>query len=105
MRPTLTRLAIIAALLLLPSPLAAEAQKSGKVYRIALVNSGAPANIGPPEVGEAFRRGLREFGYVEGQNITIEYRGAELKAERFPGIMTELVRLGIDIRLFVEVSG
>ena len=97
MRPTLTRLAIIAALLLLPSPLAAEAQKSGKVYRIALVNSGAPANIGPPEVGEAFRRGLREFGYVEGQNITIEYRGAELKAERFPGIMTELVRLGIDI--------
>jgi len=80
---------------LLTAPLAAEAQQKG--HRVALVNSGAPANVGAPEVGEAFRRGLRESGYVEGQNITIEYRGAELKAERFPGIMAELVRLAVDV--------
>jgi putative ABC transport system substrate-binding protein len=82
---------------LLAAPLAVEAQQAAKGYRIAMVNSGAPANVGAPEVGEAFRRGLREFGYVEGQNITIEYRGAELRAERFPGIMAELVRLAVDV--------
>jgi putative ABC transport system substrate-binding protein len=85
-------------LVLLAAPLAAEAQQVGKAYhRIALVNSGAPANVGDSKVGGAFRQGLREFGYVEGQNITIEYRGAELKAERFPGIMAELVHLGVDV--------
>ena len=46
---------------------------------------------------DAFRQGLREHGYVEGQNITVEYRGADSKTERLPGLATELVHLKVDL--------
>jgi putative ABC transport system substrate-binding protein len=46
---------------------------------------------------EAFRKGLRELGYVEGQTYKIEYRSADGQAERFPELAAELVRLGVDI--------
>ena len=46
---------------------------------------------------DAFRQGLRERGYVEGQNIVIEYRAADGKIERFPGLATELIRLKVDL--------
>jgi putative ABC transport system substrate-binding protein len=45
----------------------------------------------------AFRQGLRELGYVEGQNLVIEYRSADGRAERFPDLATELVRLKVDV--------
>jgi putative tryptophan/tyrosine transport system substrate-binding protein len=45
----------------------------------------------------AFRQGLRELGYVEGQNIVIEYRSADGRPERFPDLATELVRLKVDV--------
>jgi hypothetical protein len=44
---------------------------------------------------DAFRQGLRERGYVEGQNIVLEYRAADGKIERFPGLATELTRLKV----------
>src|SRR5262249_35954487 len=44
----------------------------------------------------AFRLGLRELGYVEGQNLLIEYRSADGRAERFPNLAIELVRLRVD---------
>jgi putative ABC transport system substrate-binding protein len=46
---------------------------------------------------EAFRQGLRELGYVEGENIVIEYRYADEKAERLPGLAAELVYLKVDV--------
>jgi len=46
---------------------------------------------------DAFRRGLRELGYVEGHNFTIEYRTADGRPERFPGLAAELVRLKVDV--------
>ena len=46
---------------------------------------------------DAFRQGLRELGYVEGQNFVIEYRSADGRPERFPGLATELVRLKVDL--------
>ena len=50
-----------------------------------------------PHFPEAFRLGLRELGYVEGQNIVIDIRSAEGHAERLPALATELVRLKVDI--------
>ena len=60
---------------LLASPVAAEAQQAGKVYRVGyLGNSSASLE---PDLVEAFRQGLRNLSYVENQNIIIEYRWAE----------------------------
>src|SRR5438552_13474342 len=78
---------------LLAAPLAAEAQEAGKVARIGVLNSGSP----PAPFVEAFKQGLRELGYVEGRNITIEYRWAEGRDERLPGLAADLVRLKVDV--------
>jgi putative tryptophan/tyrosine transport system substrate-binding protein len=64
-----------------------------KVPRIGWLASSGP---GPGLLLESFQRGLRELGYVEGQNLAIEYRHAEGQSERFPGLAAELVRLRVD---------
>ena len=73
----------------------AEAQPAKKILRIGLLSSNRPSPM-PPLV-EAFRRGLRELGYVEGQNILIEYRFAEGKDERYAILAADLVSLGVDV--------
>ena len=45
----------------------------------------------------ALRNGLRDFGYIDGKNIVIEYRGAEEKADRIPSLVNELVQLQVDV--------
>jgi len=76
-------------------PLAAKAQQPTKTYRIGMLETVSPA-LNTAEL-EAFRRGLRELGYVEGQTYKIEYRFADGQAERFPELADELVRLGVDL--------
>jgi len=88
----ITRAALAAALALLAAPLAAPAQQSGKTARVGILFF-----VTSPLLDEAFRQGLRELGYVEGQNIAIEYRSAEGKSERLPGLAAELVRLKVDV--------
>ncbi len=78
---------------LLVTPLAAEAQQAGKVYRIGVLSPGSS----PPGSLEAFREGLRDLGYVEGRTILIEWRFAEGKNERLPSLAEELVRLNVDV--------
>lgn len=80
--------------MLLAGALAAEAQPAGKLYRIGFLWDG-PA-VFPDEI-QAFREGLRDLGYVEGQNLAIEYRWAEGKPERMRELAEELVRLNVDI--------
>lgn len=77
-------------------PLAALAQQpAGRVWRIGVLETiSASANAGS---FDAFRKALREHGYVEGQNLAIEYLSAEGRAERFPGFAAELVRLKVDL--------
>jgi putative ABC transport system substrate-binding protein len=73
----------------------AQAQQPRKVSKIGFLSpvsaSGSTANL------ETFRQSLREFGYIEGKNIVIEYRWAEGKLDRLPELATELVGLGVDI--------
>ena len=80
---------------LLAAPLAAEAQPTGKVYRIGYLAIASPTASGPSM--DAFRQGLREFGWVEGQNVSIEYRFADGETARLPGLAAELVRLNVDL--------
>jgi len=79
---------------LLAAPLAAEAQPAGKVPRIGFLFSGAS---GPAREVDTFRQGLRDLGYIEGQNIAIEYRFAGGQVERLPELAAELVRLKLDV--------
>ena len=73
----------------------AEAQQPKKVPRIGYLSRVDPARESARS--EAIRLALRELGYIEGQNIAIEYRYAEGKRDRFPELAAELVRLKVDI--------
>ena len=73
----------------------AQAQQPKKVYRIGYLSQFEPAR--ESSRSEAIRLALRELGYIEGQNIAIEYRYAEGKPDRFPDLAAELVRLKVDI--------
>jgi putative ABC transport system substrate-binding protein len=75
-------------------PLAAHAQHAGRVYRIGFLWHGPDEFL---DAIEAFRQGLRDYGYVEGRNIVVEYRWAEGKPERMREMAEELVRLKVDI--------
>ncbi len=77
------------------APFAAEAQQAGKVYRIGYLDQGSAARSRP--YFEAFRQGLRDLGWVEGQNIAIEGRFAEGKTDQLPTLAAELVRLKVDL--------
>lgn len=82
---------------LLVGPLAAEAQQSAKVARIGSLTTGSLESPETRASLDAFRQGLHERGYVEGQNILIEYRAANGNIERLPGLAKELVRLKVDV--------
>ena len=73
----------------------ADAQQPKKVPRIGYLSAVDPASESAR--AEAIRLALRELGYIEGQNIAIEYRYAEGKQDRFPELAAELVRLKVDI--------
>jgi putative ABC transport system substrate-binding protein len=75
--------------------LVGEAQQPLRVARIGYLESGSAASATP--YVEAFRRGLRDLGWVEGQNIAIELRYAEGKFDRLPELAAELVRLKVDL--------
>ncbi len=73
----------------------AEAQQTGKVYRIGWLRMRPSPPTGSTSV--AFRQKLRELGYVEGQNLVIEFRSAKREPERRPDLAAELLRLKVDV--------
>jgi len=92
----------VCALGLLAAPVAAEAQPAAKVYRIGFLSStGCPIR---PEIMGPFRQGLLEFNYVEGQNFTIECRGARGATDHLPVFAAELVRLNVDVLVSVGTA-
>jgi ABC transporter substrate binding protein len=82
---------------LLAAPLAAEAQeqKARKVYRIGFLRAGQA----PKPWVEAFQQGLRERGYVDGQNVVVEFRFTDGSVDQLPRLAEELVRLKVDVIL------
>ena len=90
------RRAFLGALGLLAAPRGGEAQPAGRIYRLGFLATGSA----PPRnhaATDAFRAGLREVGWIEGQNLVIEYRGAEGQLDRLPELAAELVRLNVDV--------
>ena len=76
-------------------PLAARAQQPGRVWRIGVLETTSmalnAANF------EAFRQSLRDLGYIQEQNLIIEYRSAEGRGERFADLAADLLRLNVDL--------
>ena len=72
-----------------------DAQQSGKVFRIGFLDPSTPS--GMAVLVEAFREELSKLGWIEGKNISIEYRFAEQKTERLPELAADLVRLKVDV--------
>jgi len=79
----------------LAAPLAADAQPAGKVPRIGFLGLTSPSDR--PPLLDAFRQRLRDLGWVEGQNIVIDYRYGEGRVDRLPDLAAELVRLKVDL--------
>jgi len=86
---------ILVVVVLLAFGVTADAQQPKKVARIGYLSSFDPAI--DSDGTEAIRLALRDLGYIEGQNIAIEYRYAEGKLDRFPELAAELVRLKVDV--------
>jgi putative ABC transport system substrate-binding protein len=93
---------VVALCLLLAAPLAAEAQQIKKTPRIAFIFLNIPetelARPNPTSrYAQAFLEGMRQLGWIDGQNITIEWRTAAGHPERYPAVAQELVKLPVDV--------
>ncbi len=96
------RLAVVLlALVLLVAPLAADAQPAGRVWRIGTLSTGP----GHSPFDAAFVEGLRDLGYVEGQNVVMERRFAQGKLDRLPNLAAELVAAKVDVILVGGTPG
>jgi putative ABC transport system substrate-binding protein len=87
------RRTFFASLAVLAASRGADAQRMGKLARIGYLQGVAPV----PEQDDAFRKRLRELGWIEGQNILIEYRYADGKIDRLAAMAAELVQLNVDV--------
>jgi putative ABC transport system substrate-binding protein len=87
---------ILLVLVVLVAPLAT-AQPQGKIPLVGMLEPGAPYQQSPATCHAGFRQGLRDLGYVEGQNIRLAYRYAEEQKDRLPTLAAELVRLAPDV--------
>jgi len=84
----------------LAAPPAARAQPAARVPRIAVLGL-TPAN---PTLAEAFKQGLGDLGYTDGQNVMVEFRDADSRPERLPQLGVDVVRLGVDL-IFARGAG
>src|SRR6266446_5001646 len=98
MRSMINRRAFVCTLTgsLLATPLAAEAQQAGRVYRIGILTNKA-SDPAESRQWQVFRLGLRERGWIEGENILIEFREAEGNSARLPELAADLVRRKVDL--------
>jgi len=86
-------LAVVLTVSLILAPLTVEGE-STKITRIGIFSTGNPRSAG---IFQAFEQRLRELGYAEGQNLIIEFRNAEGRTDRLPGLAAEMVSLNVDV--------
>src|SRR5437867_12147955 len=91
----------LCSLLLAPCS-AVDAQLTGKIFRIGFLDPSTAS--GSAVLVEAFRQELTKLGWIEGKNLTIEYRFAEQKLERQPELAVDLARLKVDLIVVSRVS-
>src|SRR5262249_57612377 len=94
-------LAVVLTVSLVLAPLAAAAQQP-KVYRLGVLSTGNPHSA---PIFQALEQRLHELGYIEGQNLAIEFRYAEGKSDRLPDLAAELVRLNVDVIVVATEPG
>jgi ABC-type uncharacterized transport system substrate-binding protein len=80
---------------ILAAPLAVDGQQTGKVYRIGYLT--VPSRETAQGVANSFQLGLRDLGWIQGQNVVVDYRFAESNVDRLPDLAAELVRLKADV--------
>jgi putative tryptophan/tyrosine transport system substrate-binding protein len=91
-------LAVVLTMGLTLASLVAEAQSTGSISRVGVLSFGPPPVQGSsPEPNEAFRKGLRDLGYVEGRNVAVELRYANTRTDRLAQLAADLVRLKMDV--------
>jgi putative ABC transport system substrate-binding protein len=101
-----TALVVVLAVSLLAAPLDARAQQPAKIPRVGILLSGFAASPSEPApLGRAFVEGLRNLGWVEGRNVTFEWRHAEGKTDRYPALAAELVALKVDVIVAASTPG
>jgi len=100
------RTVLLGAVSLLASPRAVDAQASGKVYRVGLLSPAGPPPAATYDTRSDIVEVLREFGYVEGRNLTVERRYADGRVERLGTLAAELVQQPVDVIVgFSPVAG
>jgi len=92
---TATRLTLLVAVHILAASLAVSAQQQPKIAKIGWLNSASPA--ASVHLVEAFKKGLRELGHVEGKTFVLELRNADARFERLPDLARELISLKVDV--------
>src|SRR5438445_12033210 len=99
MTSVMDRRAFIAGTLaVVATPLAAEAQQTGKVPRIGVLAPGTPTPGSLPlQVFDAFRQGLRDLGYVEGETVVLETRWDESRPEQIASLVRDLAQRNVDV--------
>jgi putative ABC transport system substrate-binding protein len=103
MKPRALSIAVLLMLGLFVIPPFAYAQQAGKVHRIGLLAQGTPALFRDQGWLKAFQEGLRDLGWVEGQNLMIEYRFAE-QTGQLPGLVAELAGLQLDLIVTINTT-
>jgi putative ABC transport system substrate-binding protein len=94
-------LAVVLAVGLALAPLATEAQKAVTLPRIGMLSAFSPPSEPVSPQRMPFWQALRELGWIEGQNIVVERRWAELRLDRLPALANELVQLKVDLILTI----